>query len=62
MFYSNGFNSDYKIVVDAFKAANYASKYSSKAPKMSATYKQAIVSVLKYADLPGTSFNKIMCG
>ena len=55
MFYSNGFNSDYKIVVDAFRAANYALKYSSKAPKMSATYKQAIVSVLKYVDLPGTS-------
>ena len=47
MFYSN----------DAFKEANYIMKYkySSKAPKMLDAYKQAILSVLKYTDHPGTT-------
>ena len=55
MFYGNGFNSVYKVVVDGLAAKNYASKYSSKAPKQSAQYKGALQNILKHAKIDTTS-------
>ena len=50
MFFGNGFNSDFKVVVDRGRARTYATKYSVKAPIQSKAYEQAIQNVLKYTN------------
>ena len=55
MFFGNGFNSVYMVVVDGKAAKNYASKYSSKPPVQSSQFKAAISNILKYAKPDATS-------